>query len=510
MRGVVALFVLAILILSLPIQGALAREDHEHEKGDVTNFELNATPQKLTVHIGEGISAIISLEVEDSISGRVQLTLTWDNRVPTDVSYSFSPTSIGAGESSTLSFTTHRDSTIGNFHFHVHGTLGNEVESIRLALKIKQFHPGPDFTVSADPLDLTAMPGGSASSMVIVTGIDGFTSSVDLSLNWEGVPRDVSISFQPSSLRPTGTSNLTLTTSKSTATGIYEFLVIGTSGRLVHESPEMSLNVSNASPPPPPPAAQGDFTLKISPESWTIRAGETIAYNISLAPVNGFNQQVSLNVSPATLAGATVTLSTSTATPPALLQLQIATDTTINPTTYSLTVTATNGSLTHKTTLYMIVLPGTPLPPAVMLTLKLSKENITLRETITASGQVTPTQDHTNIPILILYTNISNINWQLASSGPTNTTAGYALDWTPTQAGTFYVRAVWLGDSTHNGAISNLASLHVTASRIIVPSQPAFPWFWLAIAAIIIIGVATAVTLRIRKKPVLAPTAAST
>lgn len=510
MRGV-ALFILAILILAIPVQVALAHEEDSHDEdhnSEAGEFDLHAHPTKLTVERGGNVSSMITIKPEEEDPpGTIQLTLTWDHRVPTDVSYSFNPVNITESQSSALTFVTHLDSTIGNFHFHVHATMGDERESLRMSLKIKEFHGQPDFTITASPLSLTAMQGKSASSMVVVNSLRGFSSAVDLSLIWDDTPAGVSVSFQPSTLTPSATSNLTLTTSTATPTGVYEFQVVGTSGDLMHVSPEMSLTVSASSspPPPPPPAAQKDFTLKVSPTSWTINASETVNYNITLAAINGFNQQVTLSITPTTLTGATITLGTITATPanpPALVHLLIQTEKTLKNDTYTFTVTATNGSLTHQAVAFLNVLPIThPSPEAIILTLTLSSYNITLDDTITASGQISPPQGLANTPILLVYSNLSPVEWQVLKTVPTNSTSGYAYNWTPSQAGTFIVRAIWAGNSTNNGAFSNLAILTVKAGSVIVQPNSAFPWFWLAIAAIIIIGVATAVALRIRRKP---------
>ena len=510
MRGV-PLVILAILVLSVPIQ--IVGAHNEDNKGEGT-FDLQAAPDKLTTHRGQTVSSIISLETEEEqFAGQVHLTLSWDNRVPSDVSYKFNPWSIGSTQSSVLTFTTQLNSTIGNFHFHVWGTVGSETESVRMALKIKQFHPHgegePDFTVSADPLFLTAKPGENASSMVIVNSLRGFSSVVDLMLNWESVPTGVSTSLQPSMLTPTGTSNLTLMVGMSAPTGLYGFEIIGSSGGIVHESPDMWLNISTTSGPHPPPPPSKDFTLKVTPNSWTINASETVDYNITLGSVNGFNQQVSLSLTPSTLHSATITFGSTIVTlaaAPVLVPLQIQTEKTIKNGTYSFTVTATNGTLTHQASIFLFVLPTTKVsPPAVLLTLSLSRYNITLGDTITVSGQLFPPQGLGNAPILLLYRSVSDHQWRVLDNILTNPASGYSYDWTPNQAGTFIVRAYWEGNATNTGALSNLAILTVSPTTVTTQSVPEFPWFWLAIAAIIIIGVATAVTLRIRKKPVPTP-----
>ncbi len=406
MRGA-RLLILTILVLSVSIQVQIATAHGDDQEGEGQGFELQANPVRLTTFQGGTVSSNITLSLEgEDPPVQAQLILNWDHRVPSDVSYSFNPTSIGVGQTSTLTFITHSDSSIGNFHFHVFAAMGNETESIRMALKIKHSH---------------------------------------------GVP-----------------------------------------------------------PPPPPPPSQKDFTLNVSPTSWTINANETINYNVTLAPINGFNQAVSLSVTPSTLTGATVTFSQTTVTPPALLQLKIATNSSLKNDTYGFTVSATNGSLTHHVLVYVIVLPVfTPPPAAVILTLLLSRDNITLGDTVTASGNINPSQGHAGIPIHIKFMSADTNSWTTLTGLTTNGAAGYSYDWTPNQPGTYIVRAFWEVDPMHPRALSNVATLRVNPAGNVVQPTTEFPWFWLAIAAIIIIGVATAVTLKIRKKPVPTPTPTS-
>ncbi|MDQ3668516.1 MAG: PQQ-dependent sugar dehydrogenase [Acidobacteriota bacterium] len=92
-----------------------------------------------------------------------------------------------------------------------------------------------DFTITAQPSSQTVIPGGSASYTVTVTPTNGFTGTVDLSVN--GLPSDTSASFDPPSVIITDaspqSSTMTVTTSASTPTGTQTLIITGTSGSLV-------------------------------------------------------------------------------------------------------------------------------------------------------------------------------------------------------------------------------------------------------------------------------------
>jgi hypothetical protein len=96
--------------------------------------------------------------------------------------------------------------------------------------------PSPDFSISASPNSLTIPRSGSGISTVTVTLLNGFNSTVTLSLS--GKPAGVTASFSPASLSPTSegsaTSTLTISAAPSARTSKYTLTIIGTSGSLTH------------------------------------------------------------------------------------------------------------------------------------------------------------------------------------------------------------------------------------------------------------------------------------
>jgi PKD repeat protein len=98
---------------------------------------------------------------------------------------------------------------------------------------------------------------------------------------------------------------------------------------------------------PPPP----DFTITLSPAKQTINVGGNTTYTTTATPANGFSGQVTLSVS-GLPSGTTASFSPNpvNASSPASSTLFIQTSSSTPRGNYTLTITATSGSLTHTTT----------------------------------------------------------------------------------------------------------------------------------------------------------------
>jgi hypothetical protein len=101
----------------------------------------------------------------------------------------------------------------------------------------------PDFAISTSPSSLTLVQGGTGTSTVTATALNGFSGSVDLAV--AGCPAGATCSL-PTPVSPTASSTLTITTSGSTSTGTFTLTVSGTQAAVIHTA-TVSLTV-NAPP----------------------------------------------------------------------------------------------------------------------------------------------------------------------------------------------------------------------------------------------------------------------
>lgn len=123
--------------------------------------------------------------------------------------------------------------------------------------------PGPDFSLSTNPGSVTVVQGASGSSTITVNPLNGFNSSVSLSVT--GLPTGVTAAFNPNST--TTTSTLTLTASGTAATGTSTLTITGVAGSITHTT-TLGLTVSSSAGP--------KVTLSATSLTWgTVAVGST-------------------------------------------------------------------------------------------------------------------------------------------------------------------------------------------------------------------------------------------
>jgi hypothetical protein len=199
----------------------------------------------------------------------------------------------------------------------------------------------PDFAVSAAPASQTVSPGNPTSYSVSVTPTGGFNGSVSLSAT--GLPAGAVGTFSPNPT--TGTSTFSVTTSASTPVGSYPVTISGTSGTLAHNT-TVTLVVSAP-----------DFSLSATPTSQTVTPGNSTTYTVSVTPAAGFTGSVSLSTS-GLPAGAAASFSPNPTA--ATSTLTVTTTTATAAGSYPVTITGTSGSLTHTTSVQLVVQAAAP------------------------------------------------------------------------------------------------------------------------------------------------------
>lgn len=197
-----------------------------------------------------------------------------------------------------------------------------------------------DFSLAATPTSRTIEQGQSANYAVNVQGMNGFKDAVNLSVS--NLPAGVTASFSPGVvIKPTDTSELSLTASASVPTGTYGGISLnGVSGNITRTQ-ALTLTVISATTP--------KFSLAAGPAVVTMLPGDTASYNASITRAPGFTGSVNLTVS-GVPANATATVSPQPGTGNAST-LTVKTKNNTPNGNFTLTITATAaGAPTRSTT----------------------------------------------------------------------------------------------------------------------------------------------------------------
>ena len=146
--------------------------------------------------------------------------------------------------------------------------------------------PAQDFTIAISPTSVTQPAGGTASTFnVSVTGQNGFTGSVSISLS--GLPAGATTSpASPFAVTQGASQPVTLSVPASIAAGNFTVTANATSGTLTHSSP-LQLTVTPAR----------DFALSVTPSQVSATLGTASpAASISIAALNGFTGTVTVTL----------------------------------------------------------------------------------------------------------------------------------------------------------------------------------------------------------------------
>jgi uncharacterized membrane protein len=157
------------------------------------------------------------------------------------VTVSFSPAFIAApgSGSSTMTLAVAPTTAPGNYIITISANGGGITQAFTLSLTV----PAPvtsSFTISVSPASGSLQQGQSGVAVVTITVSDAFHSAIALSA--KGLPSGVIGTFGPKSITSSGSSNFTLSASKTAPTGTYPITIAGVAGSTAY-STTLSLQV---------------------------------------------------------------------------------------------------------------------------------------------------------------------------------------------------------------------------------------------------------------------------
>lgn len=300
------------------------------------DFSLAATPSSQTVVQGNSTSYSVSLTPINGYSGTVNFSVSG---LPAGATGTFTPVSLVGSGTTTLAVSTATTTPAGSYTLTITGSDGTLSHTATVTLVVNQ----PDFAISAAPASQSVQQGGSVSYTITLSAINGYSGTVNFSVS--GLPVGATATFTPASLVGSGTSTLAITTVNPTTTGSYALTITGSDGTLTHTA-AATLVVSAP-----------DFSLSATPASQTINQGGTTSYSIAVNPISGYAGTVSFAVS-GLPTGASATFNPPSVVAGSATSLNITTAFSIIPGSYPLTVTGSDGTLTHTASITLVVTPA--------------------------------------------------------------------------------------------------------------------------------------------------------
>jgi hypothetical protein len=314
----------------------------------------NSTPTDPTIIVRRGDAVTISLSTPDIYySHRFLLDFDGDGLDAADCgtvdvcSGSFSSSS----PTSTPTFTAGK---AGNFSYYCtfHQVMVGTFE----------VQPVPDYSLSASPSSLSIIQGTNANSTITVSSTDNFMGAITLSAS--SSPAGPSMTFQsnPVAVPPSGsgTSKLTISVPPTTPVGSYTVTINGMNGTTTRSA---TVSVAVTAPPVP------DFDISTNPTTLTVSPGSSATASVTLNSLNGLSGTVSLSasVSPlgpqVSISPTMVTLTSGGSATATLTVVTSGSGVYSSPTatgSYTITITATDSSLSHSATIPFTVGSSSP------------------------------------------------------------------------------------------------------------------------------------------------------
>jgi len=184
----------------------------------VDDFGLSVSPASRTVTSGTSVTFTITTQVT---SGNAQPIALAISGLPQDVTATFSPATVTAGDISTLTLTADANAPSANAVFTVTGTAATGERTATGTLVVAS-----DFSLTLSPAAHTVTAGQSVHYTVTTAVTSGSAETVTLAVT--GLPAGITGVFSPASVQAGQTATLTLTADATAAGGTSTFTVTGT------------------------------------------------------------------------------------------------------------------------------------------------------------------------------------------------------------------------------------------------------------------------------------------
>ena len=380
-----------------------------------------------------------SQTVEQAGTAHFQIQLTYSDPSYSGTAITIVVSGLGPGMTysssmaGTLSITTSSFTPPGIYTIKIVGSASGVTHQTSATLVVTSKF---DYSVEVNPPSQTIEMKGIATYSITVPLISGTSKPVSLSLS--GLPGDVHYTFSVLSNNPTYTSRLTVDTSSSTSAGTYTLTITATGGGKT-KTATATLIVKGAP----------DFSLHANPNSATIKQVEKASFEITVKPIDGFNDPVTLSVS-GLPSGATPFFTVPSGKPLFTSTLRIETSLSTPIGNYPISVDAAGGGKTHSTTVTLKVEKKPRQPTS--LSISASSQGGRIRVT----GSFTPPSEG---EVSILYQGPGGRS--VTHKAIIGSDGGFSDTYTPDTYGDWSVSASWSGNERYEESTSQKANITV-------------------------------------------------
>jgi hypothetical protein len=207
-----------------------------------------------------------------------------------------------------------------------------------------------------------------------------------------------------------------------------------------------------------------DFTVSLVNPSVNLVAGEAAAYTVTLGSINNFAGEVTVSVSSGLPPG--VSSSPVSATLSANSEVTVGVQLTSSPETsagtYSPTISAVSGSITHSTSATLVV------KGLSAITLSVDPSSVSYGGGVTLSGQLTPSS-LSGVTVTVWYSLDGGSTWVVFMRLRTSGGGSYEATWVPPYVYDYLLKASWDGNQDYAEASSSASTLSVSGTR---PQSP--------------------------------------
>lgn len=338
-----------------------------------SSFDLVFNPSSITVSKGGSKEIELNVVGKGGFTGSIKLSVV---NKPTGFTIQIFKTNVNAGSKTNIRVSVADNVEPGTYNVIFKGKSG--AVEVQKTLKVTVVKVPFNYKLKISPNSLTLKKGESGTVSVNIQLLTGNAENIQLSV--EGLPSDVSYSFDKNPASPGDT--VTLTINAGSTTGKYTVVIKGVSADSnIEKSAVISIEITETAM---------EYSVTVTPTTLEINQGESGSVQVQVQYLGGEKKQVTLIVS-GVPSGASASFNPSTLTPPGASTLTINAGSAKG--TFTLLIQAKVDDTTKTATLTLIIKEkkcivatatyGSELSPEVMF-LRKFRDNIVLS---TYSGQ---------------------------------------------------------------------------------------------------------------------------